>query len=360
MAVLGLNSMETYFIVQSAALILFSSFILVKNPKVKIKYGKTESSLLMFLFLVFISVNISLDKFYTPDEYFYLKNSLDFVRSSYLTPIQSVPLRSFADILYGRFLWQLTLASFIEATLGQLPYYFINLPFYAIFLSATFSLLKLSFGENDEKLLFSWLVVCSNPLIFILSHFVLIDFALASLSLLSIYWFIKAFKLESNVDIHCLMKSFFVLFASLMYKFNLIFPIVLWTIFVVLFIKNKFYRLSKWHKSLFLIVTTPVVAYELFLDFPAIFTYYVLHDLQLNYLFARYVFFSPLGNLLYFFFKTPWTTRTWFDIPNYEKMFFFFNILPPELMTPIISSFALLSFLILRKKCESKILSEIS
>jgi hypothetical protein len=101
----------------------------------------------------------------------------------------------------------------------------------------------------------------------------------------------------------------------------------------------------------------PVVAYELFLDIPALFTYYVLHDLQLNNLFARYVFFSPLGILVNFLFKTPWTFRTWIDIPNYEKLFFLFNILSPELLTPIVASFALLSFLILGKKRESKILA---
>jgi len=361
LGVFSLNSVETYSIIQFAVLIVFSSLIILKiNPKVRIRHGKTELLLLLLfivLILVFIGVNIFLDKFYTPDEYSYLKNSLDFIQHGYLTPISYVPLRNFADILYGRFLWQATLASFIEATSGQLPYYAINLPFFVILLTTAFSLLRLLFGENTKNIIVAWLVVCSNPLIFILSHFVLPDFALASLSLFGVYWFIKAFKSDGNVNLHCLIKCFIILLISLLFKFNLILPIGLWIIFVVFALRNKFYRLSKWHKSLFLIVTTPVMAYELFLDIPALFTYYVLHNLQLNYLFARYVFFSPLGSLVNFLFRTPWTSRMWFDIPNYEKLFFFFNILSPELMTPIVSSFALLSFLILRKKCELKMLA---
>jgi len=357
LALLELNNIQNYYIVQ-LALILFSSVITVKvNPKFKIKYGKAELLLSIFLVSVFISLNVNSDKFYTPDEYFYLRGSLDFIRYNYLTSISYIPLRSFSDVLVGRFLWQITLAAFIEATSGLLPYYAINLPFFTILLSAILSLLKLLFGKNNKMLLSLWLIVALNPLIFVLSHFVLIDFALASLSLFSIYWFIKAFKSESNVDINSLVKCFMILLISLLYKFNLILPATLWITFVFFFLKNKFYRLSKWHKSLFLIVTLPVMAYELFLDIPALFTYYVLHDLQLNFLFARYVFFSPLGTLVNFFFKTPWTFRTWFDIPDYEKLFFFFNILPPELMTPIISSFAILSFLVLRKNYKAMMLA---
>jgi len=361
LASLQLNNIQNYYFVQLACIILFSSLIIAKvNPRFKIKYEKAELTLYVFLFLVFISVGVNLDKFYTPDEYFYLRNSLDFIKYNYLTPITYIPLRSFSDILVGRFLWQTTLATFIETTSGLLPYYAINLPFFIILLSAVPTLLKLLFGDNTRMSLLLWLIIASNPLIFILSHFVLVDFALASLGLLSVYWFIKSFKSESNVGVSSLVKCFAILVISMLYKFNLILPIALWITFVFLFLRYKFYRLSRWHKSLFLIVTIPVVAYELFLDVPALFTYYVLHDLQLNFLFARYVFISPLGTLISFLFKTPWTFKTWFDIPNYDKLFFFFNILSPELMTPIISSFAILSFLVLRKNYKAMTLAFVS
>jgi len=361
LASLSLNSVETFSIIQLVVYAAFSTFIILKiNPKFRIKYGKTELSFFVFLILVFIGVNTSFDKFYTPDEYFYLKNSFDFIQRNYFTLISNIPLRSFVDILYGRFLWQATLASFIEATSVQLPYYAVNLPFFVLLLTAVFNQLRLLFDENVKNIIVTWLIVCSNPLIFILSHFVLVDFALASLSLFAVYWFTKTFKSNGNVNLYCLIKCFAVLLTALLFKFNLLIPIAFWITFVIFAFRNKLYRLSKWHKSLLLIVTAPVIAYELLLDIPALFTYYVLHDLQLNYLFARYVFFSPVGILVNFLFKTPWTYRTWFDIPNYEKLFFFFNILSPELMTPIIASFALLSFLVLRKKCESKMLASAS
>jgi len=359
LALLELNSVQNYFVVQLAFFILFSLLIIVKiNPKFKIKYDKAELLLFVFLILVFISVNINLDKFYTPDEYFYIKNSIDFIRYNYLTPIAYITsLRKFSDILVGRFLWQVTLASFIEATLGQLPYYVVNLPFFIILLSAILGLLRFSLDENNKILLLLWLIVASNPLVFIFSHFVLIDFAFASLSLFSIYWFIKSFKSESNVNIYSLVKCFIALLVSLLFKFNLIFPLSLWIVFVFSFLRNKFYRVSKWHRFLFLVVSIPIIAYELFLDIPEQFTYYVLHDLQLNSLFARYVFFTPLGMLISFLFKTPFTYRLWSDMPTSEKLFFFFSILSPDLMTPIVASSALLSFLILGKKRESKILA---
>ena len=360
LAMFELSNMQNYYYVQ-LALILFLFVIAVKvNLKLKIRYAKTESLLFIFLVLVFTGMNFSLDKFYTPDEYFYLKGSLDFISQNFLTPISYVPLRTFSDILVGRFLWQTTLAAFIELTLGLLPYYAINLPFLIILLSAVFGLLKLLFGENNNMLLLTWLIAASNPLLLILSHFVLPDFALASLSLCGVYWFTKAFKTESNVSVSSIVKCFVVVSLALLYKFNLVLPIALWITFVFFFLRSKFYRISKWHRSLFLIVTLPVIAYELFLDIPALFTYYVLHDLQLNFLFARYVFFSPLGTLVNFLFKTPWTYRTLFDIPNYEKLFFFFNILSPELMTPIIASFAILSFLVLRRNYKARIVTSIS
>lgn len=358
LALLSLNSMKTFSVIQLVVYAIFSMFIILKvNPRFKIRYGKTELLLFVFLILVFIGVNISFDKFYTPDEYFYLKNSLDFIKYNYMTPISYVPLRSFVDVLYGRLLWQAILASFIETTSIQLPYYFVNLPFFVLLLTAVFNLLRLLFNENLENITVIWLIVCSNPLIFILSHFILIDFALASLSLFAVYWFTRAFKSGGNVNLYCLIKCFVALLTMLLFKFNLLLPIAIWIAFVIFAFRNKLYRLSKWHKCLFLIVTAPVIAYELFLDLPALFTYYVLHNLQLNYLFARYIFFSPIGLLVNFLFRTSWTSRTWFDIPNYEKLFIFFNIFSPELMTPIISSFALLSFLVLRKKCESKMLA---
>jgi len=357
LAMLKLNSTQNYYIVQFAFFISFSLLIAIKvTPKFKIKYGKVELLLFIFLVLVFIGVNANFNKFYTPDEYYYLKNSLDFIRYNYLTPMQYDLLKSFSNILFGRFLWQVTLAAFVETTSGQLPYYAINLPFYVIFLSVTLNMFKLLLGENNKVLWPLWLIVASNPLIFIFSHFVLIDFALASLNLFSTYWFVKSFRSESNVDILGLVKCFIILLVSLLFKFNLLFPVTLWIMLVVSFLRNKFYRLSKWHKSLFLVVNMPVVAYELFLDIPRLFAYYVLHDLQLYNLFDRYVFFSPLEIFVTFFFKTLWTHRTWVDTPNYEKLFFLFNILSPELLTPIIASFALLSFLILGKKRESKIL----
>jgi hypothetical protein len=360
LAIFELNNVQNYYYVQLALLLFLFAITLKVNPKLKIRYGKTESLLFIFLVLVFAGLSFSLDKFYTPDEYFYLKGSLDFITQNFLTPISYVPLRTFSDILVGRFFWQTTVAAFIESTLGLLPYYAINLLFLIILLSAVFGLLKLLFGENNNMLLLTWLIAASNPLLLILSRFVLPDFALASLSLCGVYWFTKAFKSESNVSVSNILKCFVVLSLALLYKFNLVLPIALWIIFVFFFLRNKFYRLSKWHRSLFLIVTLPVIAYELFLDIPALFTYYVLHDLQLNLLFARYVFFSPLGTLVNFLFKTPWTYRTLFDIPNYEKLFFFFNILSPELMTPIIASFAILSFLVLRRNYKARIVTSIS
>jgi hypothetical protein len=355
-----LNNIQNYYGVQ-LALILSLFVITVKiNPKLKIKYGKTESLLFIFLVLIFTGLNFSLDKFYTPDEYFYLKGSLDFIRQNFLTPISYVPSSTLSYILVGRFLWQATLAALIESTFSLLPYYAINLPFQIMLLSAVLGLLKLLFGKNNNMLFLTWLIAASNPLLLILSHFVLPDFALASLSLCGVYWFTKAFKSESNVSVNSIVKCFVVLSLALLYKFNLVIPIALWIIFVFFFLRNKFYRLSKWHRSLFLIVTLPVIAYELFLDIPALFTYYVLHDLQLNFLFARYVFFSPLGTLVNFLFKTPWTYRTLFDIPNYEILFFFFNILSPELMTPIIASFAILSFLVLRRNYKARIVTSIA
>jgi len=361
LASLNLSIRETFPIIQLSIYVVLSIFIISKvNLKFKIRYRKIELLLFTLLILLFIGINVNFEKFYTPDEYVYLRNSFDFIQHNHLIAVSERPINEFVNALYGRAIWQTILSSFIVATSAQLPYYIVNLPFFVLLLTAVFNQLRLLFNENIKYIIPIWLIVCLNPLIFIFSHFVLVDFALASLSLFAVYWFTKAFKSYNNVDIYCLTKCLATLLVMLSMKSNLVLHATVWIVFVIYASKNRIWHLSKWHKFLFLIVTIPVIAYELFLDVPALFAYYVLHDMQLNRLFAQYVFFSPIGALINLMFKTPWTHKTWFDMPNYEKIFFFLNIISPELMTPLISSFALFSFLVLRKKYVSKILAGVS
>jgi hypothetical protein len=332
--------------------------VLRLKVEIKINNSKLETIFFTSIPVIFATISFALlDKFYTPDEYVYIRNAIDFIHNGYIVPFDFVPLREWSAFLTGRFMWQVTLAAFIEATFGQLPYFFVNLPFLIMLLATVYGLAKILL-RNREKAFIVSLIIISNPLVIIFPNFVLNDFAIASLTFVSLYWFIKSFS--NKVDLYNLSKSFIVIFIGLLYKFHLIVPMAIWILFFFAFLKNKLYKLSRGHRLLFLIMVLPVFAYELLLDISALFTYYVLHDLQLNDIFARYVFFSPLGMFINLFFKTPWTGRLWWEIPLSEKLFFLLSILSPDILTPLITAFTLLSPLVMRKNHGGKIFTSVS
>jgi 4-amino-4-deoxy-L-arabinose transferase-like glycosyltransferase len=358
LATFKLNNMFNFVACQLLITLILTFIVLRLKVEIKINYSKLETIFFTSIPVMFATISFAfLDKFYTPDEYVYIRNAIDFTHGNYLVPFDFVLLREWSAFLTGRFLWQVTLASFIEATLGQLPYHIVNIPFLIMLLAAVYGLANI-FLRNREKAFIVSLIIISNPLVVIFSNFVLIDFALTSLTFVSLYWFIKSFI--NGMNLYCLSKSFIVMFIALMYKFSFIVPMAIWIVFFFVSLKNKLYKLSRGHRLLFLIIVTPILAYELFLDIPALFTYYILHDLQLNSIFARYVFFSPLGMFINLFFKTPWTSRLWWEIPLSEKLFFFFSVLSPDILTPLITAFAILSPLVMRENREEKIFASIS
>jgi hypothetical protein len=333
----------TLFAVLLALLVLY-------RPKITVKYSASDILFIALVLTIFLYIGSTITKLYTPDEYIYLKNALNFIKTGSMAPFTYVPSRSFSALITGRFLWQLLLAAFIAATSMQLPISLVNTPYLLMLLSAVTNLLCRIFENNGWKLYLKTVLVLVSPLCVTFYNYFLLDLAFASLSLVGIYYFTISFKQMPNVNIFSILKSLLVLLVSQLYKFFPIVIVPLWLIFSAIFIKEKCYRSSFTHKLLFLIIFIPVVAYELLLDVPALIAYYILSDRQLNAILAKFVFFSPIGLLINFLVKTPWTYRNMWEMPSYQKLFIFFNLIPIDFITPFVAASFLLSPLIIAKE----------
>ncbi|MHB9302323.1 ArnT family glycosyltransferase [Thermofilum pendens] len=304
-----------------------------------------------FLVIIYSSVYFALSPgrdVLTPDELVYLSNAQDFLRYGILLPFDYDPVRPYTAVVKGRLLWQLYLA-FVEAASGTAvpPAPVVNLPFLLVYLASTYMLIR-ELVDFPEALIL-WTAVAFNPFAVVYFNFYLTDFAFASLSLLSIYYLI--WSLRRWAKLTGILKSYIVAALALLVKLNMLLVIAHWILLVVVFAWKKYWRLSKWHKTLFIVAIALPVAYELLLDVPAHITYYVLHDLNLNRVFSRYVFVSPLGLLVNFFYKTPFSPgRLWYDIPIHEKYLYLVNTLSVDVYSPLLSSLALLSPLLFWKE----------
>lgn len=344
-------------------LLMSLSLVILVKPSPIIKYSKCDFvllSLLLFQVIVILLIQTTYSRLYTVDEYVYLDGSIDFLKNGSLLPHgQGYSYGSdIVKILQGRLTWQCLLLSVISMTSIQ-GSIVINIVFFAILGISSFKIIGLLSGAIFSPLVrfLIYLIATTSPLVLVLSLFILPDFAVASLSVLALYYFIKSF-LDNGKPINFLnlLKSVIILIVLLSFKFNLILVLPIWFVLVIFFIRKKLYRLSYWYKSVFLSITLPVIVYELLFEIPQLLTYYVFPNPQLNSMLSRFVFISPFGQLINLFYKAPWTSSTLFDVAIHENISYFFYILTPELITVFVISFIALTPFLFRKSLGIKLL----
>ena len=307
LALLSIPMLPIFYSLMTLAVVsLFAVFGSAR--KVEFKPGKFEIFQIILAFLIFAILLFLFSQFprlLTPDETSYLSSARTTVLGGVAPPMGITPAKSeLVAMLSGRYFWIYLLSSFIGST--GLPAYqggLISVGF-IVMIALTSSLIVK--GTWARMAVFSMIVL--DPLLLLFAGSALNDLTIAFYAVFASLFFLESFSKIGNeitVSTGKLAIAFMGLFVLELIKPNLLIVAIIWIITVIIMYQRKFYKRCIKDKILFGAITLPVMLYELCIDLPYCLSAWVLRSKEASLFFGRFLFVSPIENLLGLF-ATPW------------------------------------------------------
>lgn len=314
--------------------------------KVEMKPSKYDILLLTSAFTAFVILTFFLSAFprlFTPDETSYIFSARMGLLIGGVPPMGVMPSYSgLVALLDGRYFWIYLLTSFLgSAGVPAIQAGLIGVGF-LVMIALTSSL----FMTNKWLRLLVFVAVVFNPLLFSFSGLTLNDLAFSFYAIFAVFFFVKAFsKTGENVSLNLANSSFALISVIVLtlIKPNLLVVGVMWVILVSVMLWYRVYKQSRKYKFLLIAVLLPVLAYELCIDLPYVFSVWVLRNSALGNFFARFLFISPIEKFTGWFVKPWWnpSASTLFNHGLSDYIAYFYRILTPESSGLLISAIIL-------------------
>ncbi len=311
--------------------------------KREVQFNKSSFSFVCIALLSYILVLLFfslLPRLFAPDETSYISSALTGIFDGVIPPIGIRPDRAgLIALLQGRYFWIYLLCSFIGST-GLVGYQ-------AGFLSVSFLImtaLASSLLVKDKWLSSAvFVIVVITPSLFYFSSLALNDLAIAFYAVFAVLFFVRSFsKTESTTSISFtnIIFSALGLVVLTIIKLNILVLVALWVILIVVFLRYRLYRKEPRYKILFTAALLPVLLYELVIDIPYVVSVWFLQNDVLGGIFARFLFVSPVEQIVGWFLAPPWnpSATTIFSHGINSLLDYFYCLLNPESLSLVISA----------------------
>jgi len=317
--------------------------ILKKTTQIHISrldYMFLAISFIVYVILVLFFVHMP--RSFTMDETSYITWSRYAVLKGETYPI-SLPTKS--DLVYlikGRFFWILLTASFIGAT-GIVAYhsYVLSSMFLPMTALASTLLIPSKFKENKILEVAVFMVVLTNPLLFLFSGFILNDLGISFYLLLTVLFFIRSFNQNPQgkilPNLYSLLVSFLTLLVAFLIKENIVIVLPMYFILVFYILRYRLHKSSKVWRGILYVLTLPLIAYEALVDIPYVISLWFAKNYTIASLIGKFLPISPAEWFLGLFMPAPWKPTTILSYSLYDYLHFLYRILSPETLSPLVS-----------------------
>jgi hypothetical protein len=303
----------------------------------------------IFLGISFIAYAILVYLFtYTPrflqmDETSYITWSRYVILKGEVYPIGSQPAKF--DLTYlvkGRFFWTLLIASFICAT-GLTAYqsYIMSSMFLPMIALTSTLLIPSKFKEDKILEIVVFTLILTNPLLILFSGFILNDLAISFYLLLAILFFVRSFNQnhlgEISLNLYSLFLSLLTLIVAFLVKENVMVAVPMYFILIFYILCYRLYKVSKVWKVILCILTLPLIAYEVLIDIPYVISVWFTKNEAIAALTGKFLFISPVEQILGLFVPAPWKPTTIFSYNFYDYLHYMYRMLSPETLSLVVS-----------------------
>ena len=354
----------------AVTIILFASTLAIRNiirrRSVTLTISKADLthlviSLTLFIFVAFVFSFFA--HFPTPDENGYISNARYLLLNGKLLPVGSQLWHNrLMDLIFGRTLWILFIASFIGATgISSFLSNTINIVFLFGLVLVAARLIPSNVKDIILIRIMISVLIFFNPILLLLSGFALNDVAIAFYNVLSLAYFVDSFKKMNNkatIRTDYLIIAFLIQAIILLIKFNIIFLLPFYITFISYVLWHRLYQIRK-YKLLLLRLFSPIIIYEMFVDVPRSISIYVLRNPSMSAFFGKFCIISPLEKLILLFVQPPWiplmsNLKTLFNTGFIDHLLLIYKIFSPENLSLFIVS----AFLVLPLSIKTKLFDE--
>lgn len=256
-------------------------------------------------------------------------------------PVSEYSLEIMA-LLQGRVFWIYLLATYIAGS-GLLPYQagLLGIGF------LTMTALVTSLFLRDRWLsLASFALIIVNPIMILYSAVVLNDLEVAFYTAFSVLFFVSSFSSieeKISIDFKGILLSLLGSVVMTLVKPNLLVLGVMWLVLIFILLKYRLYERNNQYRFFTYIAFIPILLYEIFIDFPYVFSLWVLKNVDIYSYFSKFLLISPLNEFIRLFSKSWWSesTQPLYTKGLYDYVSYLYQLLLPESLGLIVSSIIL-------------------